>query len=321
MPDPNIPGPSSGDGSLSVGRDIHGNIIINNANSRTLSKPPVLNLLPLMFDRDVQEQQVLEHLKQCLQQRQQIIPLVLAGAYNEGPGDFVERYAKLSLREVSQKLIEADVYECVKSAPLEWPRKNRTLEERFQRLSESLCWKVKAISKHQPDPKEPPEYRFETKGKHQILYYFLMADQAAKDEAELLERWIDFWLNVQLDSPKATVTIIFCLHSERSWLPFGRDWTSRCITGLGCACKDNSAVLLLSPLTAPRKKRDAYMWAMMHCQRAWEIAHLGQDVPFLLNAAVLHKSALNAFGWFRRKRPLLHLLPELSKAVEEAYKV
>jgi hypothetical protein len=205
--------------------------------------------------------------------------------------------------------------------PLEWPDKAASLDLRIQRLSEKLLRNIREISlDDKPDQKGQPKYRFETKGKHQIIYYFLTTEQASKVESELINRWIDFWLSVLLDTPKATVTIIFCLHSERYWLPFRREWSSHCAKGLRNVCKDKPSVLLLSSLAAPSKDRDTYNWALKHCQRAWKIANLEHDTPFPLDTAILHKGAVNAFGWFRRKRPLLDLMPELSKAVEEAHK-
>jgi len=314
-------GQTSGDGSVSagsIGRDAN---IHNYYGQASLPpKPPVLKLLPLMFDRDVQDEQVVGYVEQCLAQGRQVMPIILCGPQQESPAHLVERYTNFILREVVQGRDESQAYEQLTHPVLEWPRKNASLEQRFQMLLGDLCRKMIRVSTlDESQIKTELKTRFETQGKHQILYYFLTEDRASRQDAELIRRWIDFWLELPLDSTKVTVSIMFCLHSESSWLPLRFDWTHSCFKALRRLYQDEPAVLLLDRLNAPRKRKDPYNWAFRHCQRAWKIAHWQDDTPFPLDTGVLHKGAEQAFGWFP-SRPLKDLMPKLSKAVQEAHK-
>ena len=77
---------------------------------------------------------------------------------------------------------------------------------------------------------------------------------------------------------------------------------------------------MLEKLVPPIKEQDSYNWAFMHCQRAWNIASKEHESTFPLSTAILYQRAKNAFGWFRKRRPLLNLMTKLEEAVAKAAK-
>ncbi|PZN77012.1 MAG: hypothetical protein DM484_15455 [Candidatus Methylumidiphilus alinenensis] len=315
-------GSHAADGSVAAARDINGPVSIYNYTTQNPRIPPVLSLLPLMFGRETQEEQLQDYLDGCFHKGQQIIAVVLPGPHRESPAHFVERYAKLSLRDAYQRHWRSRNYEYVWHPVLKWPEKHSPLQQRLDFLLRDLCRNIDGVSfGEEGHVRDRLVSQFADQSKHQILYYFLTADRVSGHDANLIGEWIGFWQKLKLDTAKnMTVSIIFCLHSEPSILPIRAEWSSRCVKALRTLCPNAPDVLMLEKLVPPIKEQDSYNWAFMHCQRAWNIASKEHESTFPLSTAILYQRAKNAFGWFRKRRPLLNLMTKLEEAVAKAAK-
>lgn len=297
----------------------------------SLALQPELRDLCLVFGRDEQHALKLrresrpleEHIRDWFHGQQRVVVVLLPGPERESHPDFVARYQKFTLRAICRELGYDDVI-----LPWEkraWPSPAGSTQRRLGRLMTDLSTLVESDAP--PSGLDPAAFRERLKTEvaawmgrekgHRVIAYRLFHRHRCLADAELIRRWVEFWLGLDLRGP-STLTVFLCIEPPSFWLS---RWLDRCAFGV-CrvrrAFKGKDNVLILDPLVPPTPA-DVNPWVDEKCDLAWAIAHRSKPAPRLsLNYDALRKGARAAFGK-RKRRPFEEIKDELENAITKAH--
>jgi hypothetical protein len=296
----------------------------------SLPLQPELRDLRLVFGREEQHtltveresRSLEEHIKERFHEGRRVFVVVLPGPEQESHPDFVARFQKFTLRQVCRNLKNNEPITPWQQRS--WPSPGGSTRRRFRSLLTDLADLAGADSVSEALDTEAFALALQKELKtwagrdgHRIIAYPLFRRHRCFADAELIRRWVEFWLALDIRGT-ATLTVFLCVEAPSLWLSRWMGRSALAIRRARKAFKDHENVLILNHLVSPTKA-DVKPWVNQHCDRAWAIAHAPKPAPLMpLNYDALGKGAKDAFKG-RKSRPFEDIKDELEAALARAH--